>query len=229
MFLGKVNSTIEDMTDDTVTISEVAGVYVLTDDPAQKIKDAADYTFAYTTIYGDETTMEAIDAINEETGSDIETVEYDSVTEMVDALYAGDVQAMIMDETYEAVVNDTEGYEGFSEKVRIIYEHTRSYTEQKEDSNLDVTEDPFCVYISGSDTRSATLAKSRSDVNLLAFVNSIPFIGIRWLRRECLYVNAIMDNLNITIFKMRLTEGISQPYRHGHDGERRNSRHQFFL
>ena len=171
MFLGKVNSTIEDMTDDTVTISEVAGVYVLTDDPAQKIKDAADYTFAYTTVYGDETTMEAIDAINEETGSDIETVEYDSVTEMVDALYAGDVQAMIMDETYEAVVNDTEGYEGFSEKARIIYEHTRSYTEQKEDSNLDVTEDPFCVYISGSDTRSAKLAKSRSDVNILAFVN----------------------------------------------------------
>lgn len=178
MFLGKVNNTIADMTDDTVTISEVAGVYVLTDDSAQEIKDAADYAFAYTTVYGEETTMEAIDAINEEIGADteageagIETKQYDTVTEMVDALYSGEVQAIIMDETYEAVLTDTEGYEEFSTKTRIIYEHTRNYTEQKDDSPLDVTQDPFCIYISGSDTRSAKLAKSRSDVNILAFVN----------------------------------------------------------
>lgn len=34
-----------------------------------------------------------------------------------------------------------------------------------------MTKEPFVVYISGSDTRSKKLAKSRSDVNILAFVN----------------------------------------------------------
>ena len=171
LFLGKVNSTLDEMTSDTVTISEIAGVYVLIDDPAQDIKDAADYTFAYTLSSGKETTLETIDAINDEVKDEVETVEYASIPEMVDALRAGEVQAMIMDETYEAVLNDTEGYEEFSTTVRIIFEHTRSYTEEKEDSNLDVTKDCFAVYISGSDTRSAKLAKSRSDVNILAFVN----------------------------------------------------------
>lgn len=171
LFLGKVNSTLDEMTSDTVTISEIAGVYVLIDDPAQDIKDAADYTFAYTLSSGKETTLETIDAINDEVKGEVETVEYASIPEMVDALRAGEVQAMIMDETYEAVLNDTEGYEEFSTTVRIIFEHTRSYTQEKEDSNLDVTKDCFAVYISGSDTRSAKLAKSRSDVNILAFVN----------------------------------------------------------
>ena len=39
--------------------------------------------------------------------------------------------------------------------------------------DVKVTKEPFVVYVSGSDTREAKLAKSRSDVNILAFVNPV--------------------------------------------------------
>ncbi len=39
------------------------------------------------------------------------------------------------------------------------------------DTPLNPTEEPFAVYLSGSDTRSSSLNKSRSDVNIIAVVN----------------------------------------------------------
>lgn len=96
---------------------------------------------------------------------------------MVEALYSGETKAMILNRSYESVITDVEGYEDFSSRTRIIYEYTRTYevdnnseSEQK-DNDIDVTEDAFIVYISGSDTRSKKLTKSRSDVNILAIVN----------------------------------------------------------
>lgn len=79
---------------------------------------------------------------------------------MVEALYSGETKAMILNCSYESVITDVEGYEDFSSRTRIIYEYTRTYevdnnseSEQK-DNDIDVTEDAFIVYISGSDTRS---------------------------------------------------------------------------
>lgn len=80
------------------------------DDPAETINDAKDYTFAYTDSYGYEETKETIDKINKKTGSTINTKSYASAIEMVDALYSGEVKAMILNTSYESVITDTEAY-----------------------------------------------------------------------------------------------------------------------
>lgn len=171
--LGKLLGTIGYLTGDKETVEEKVGVYVMDDDPAKTINDAADYEFGISQSYGYEDTKEAIDDINKKLGSEIATKEYDTALDMVDALYSGKTKAMIINESYESIISDTEGYEDFTSKTRIIYEYTKTYEVEKTQKDVKVTKEPFAVYISGSDTREAKLAKSRSDVNILAFVNPV--------------------------------------------------------
>lgn len=62
-----------------------------------------------------------------------------------------------------------ESVEGFSEKVKILYQYGVK-TEVKKEKNVDVTE-PFNVYISGIDVDGPITTNSRSDVNLIMTVN----------------------------------------------------------
>lgn len=151
-------------------LEDVIAVYVQTDDPAESIEDAANYVFGYSNTYDVDNTLITIDAIEEELGQELQLVTYDTVSEMVDALYAGEIGAMILNEAYAGILEEQEDYLTFSSDTRIIYEYS-IYTELASVEAADLTEEPFIVYISGSDTRSEKLATSRSDVNLLAVVN----------------------------------------------------------
>lgn len=169
--LSKVMGTLNDMTGNKNVMEDKIVVYGMKDDPAETIDDAKDYTFAYTDSYGYEETKETIDDINKKTDSTINTKPYASAIEMVDALYSGEVKAMILNTSYVSVITDTEGYEDFETKTKVLYAYTKTYEVEKTEKDVQVTKEPFVVYISGSDTRSKKLAKSRSDVNILAFVN----------------------------------------------------------
>ena len=166
--LSKVMGTLNDMTGNKNVMEDKIVVYVMKDDPAETIDDAKDYTFAYTDSYGYEETKETIDDINKKTDSTINTKPYASAIEMVDALYSGEVKAMILNTSYVSVITDTEGYEDFETKTKVLYAYTKTYEVEKTEKDVQVTKEPFVVYISGSDTRSKKLAKSRSDVNILA-------------------------------------------------------------
>ena len=70
---------------------------------------------------------------------------------------------------YDAMVQNDETFEA---KVRVI-DTVSIVTEREEtDTNIDVTKDPFVVYLSGIDTRSNSLpSRSLSDVNIILAVN----------------------------------------------------------
>lgn len=70
---------------------------------------------------------------------------------------------------YDAMVENTEGYE---EKVRIIDTVTVKTRIENGETGIDVTKDPFLIYISGIDTRSGKMpSRSLSDVNIVMAVN----------------------------------------------------------
>lgn len=98
---------------------------------------------------------------------------YDNILDMVQALYEGSVDAMLMNVAYVDVVEAQDGYETFSSRTRTLYDHEEEnvVTEDSQTAEKSITTDPFVVYISGSDTRNLTLTTSRSDVNILAVVN----------------------------------------------------------
>lgn len=170
--LVKAENTLDDITGNVKTTDTVSA-YVMVDDPAQTLMDAKDYVFAVTEKYDYEHTQKAIQKINEAVGTQIRTQVYDNILDMVQALYEGSADAMLMNTAYVDVVQGQEGYETFSSRTRTLYDHEEEnvVTEDSQTAEKSITNDPFVIYISGSDTRNLKLTTSRSDVNILAVVN----------------------------------------------------------
>lgn len=193
--ITQVNDVMDSVTQ-TPTVSAVVDIYVLQDDKAQTLDDARNYTFAVTDFYDWENTQTAIAGIEEELGSKLNTVSYVNVFAMIDALYAGEADALFLNSAYVDILLELEAYRDFTQRTRILHEYAiqevPSPTETTAPSTADTTPDPeqttepsvqettpndpdlvepFVIYLSGSDTRSKVLRVSRSDVNILAVVN----------------------------------------------------------
>jgi LCP family protein required for cell wall assembly len=160
------------VSNDTIVILEKTAVYVMADDPAQSINDAEDYTFGYTSAYDYDNTMTAIEKVEDELDREIALQEYDTVVDMVDALYSGSIGAIFLNESYVDILEDMDDYGNFSTDTREILASEVQVVQQVTESVKDITQEPFIVYLSGSDTRNRTLSsKTRSDVNILAVIN----------------------------------------------------------
>ena len=105
--------------------------------------------------------------IEKKVGKDVKTEEYESLTDEANALLNGNVDAAVFNEGYMSMID--ESIEGFSEKVKILYQYGVK-TEVKKEKKADVTE-PFNIYISGIDVAGPITTNSRSDVNLIMTVN----------------------------------------------------------
>lgn len=178
--IGQLRQTLNAITNQTVS-ADTRGVYVLVDDPAQSLLDAVDYQFGIVSGYDVECTEKALDAIERETGAAVQTVAYDSVFAMIDAMYGGRNMAVILNESYIAILEEYPGYSDFDEKARLLFQAVLEVPQPEPPTTElpvepapvqpSVTNTPFVMYLSGSDTRSKLLTRSRSDVNILVVVN----------------------------------------------------------
>lgn len=104
----------------------------------------------------------------------VDYVTYDSVQAEVEALYNGDVEAIILNNVYFNSVAEIEGYESFNADIKTI--HSYSYYSEEANEPLvvsDVTTNPFTILISGHDSYGLITDMSRSDVNLLVTINPV--------------------------------------------------------
>lgn len=183
--VGQLYNTMNAITNTTIVTTEYT-IYVKADDPANNLADTRNYTYGVCYIPGDETLDKALTSLENEMGSSLNTLIFPSIPELVNALYFGDVNVIIMDSAYVSLLEDVDLYADFHSRVKAI--HVISVVEEVETptspptepatengANNDADSDkgfaPFVLYISGSDTRSATLSRSRSDVNILAVIN----------------------------------------------------------
>lgn len=164
---------------DVNTKSSSIGVYVKKDDPANSIFDAKDYTFGTLSGLDEENTAEAVNQITKEVAGSIEVKEVGGVTELIDALRNGDCQAIILNSAYIPVLDDMEGYENIEDEMKEINIQVVSLTldaNKKQGVTADLKEiendNVLQFYISGVDTRNSMLVNSRSDVNIIATVNT---------------------------------------------------------
>ena len=92
------------------------------------------------------------------------------VEAIVDALYDKKVDAILINEGSRDLVTDYK--KSFDKDTRVIWTTKfKSYNKIKEEKTLDVLKNPFCVYISGIDSRGSVQEVSRSDVNILMTIN----------------------------------------------------------
>ncbi len=172
--IADLQSTLDHITAPTpsgVTMS----VYVLKDNPAQSLEDAKEYRFAYVHAYEEERTQQVVAAVAKLSGHQPDCVVFTAVEDMVTALYNQQVDAVILNSGYVPILEENESFTGFSEKVRVLHEVVTIVTEPTETPEIpkSVTNTPFILYLSGSDTRYDTLRTSRSDVNILVVVHPV--------------------------------------------------------
>ena len=182
---SKLNQTVTAISQPD-TVSTVFGVYVRSEDSAQNIEDTAAHRYAMTDSVDPDQTRKAAEQIQILAGcADIENLE--SVNALVDALYDGSTDAIILNQSYADMVAEVEAYGDFFTRMRLLTEieitekeepqqepaETAPEAETEPEIEFDPTTIPFIVYLSGSDTRSSALVKGRSDVNILAAVNPV--------------------------------------------------------
>ena len=162
----------------TNPISQVThiGVFVLDDDEAVNIAGAADYTFGILQEMDRENTDSAIEKINKKLDKSIKTYEYTGTIDMVNSLFDGNSGAIILNTGYLSLIKETEGYEDIESKIReietiAVKEKSDNKNSSEDDEEKEIKE-VFTVLISGIDSRVGLVEKSRTDVNIIATVNT---------------------------------------------------------
>lgn len=173
VYIGKTNNTISDVTTAEVQ-TDVVSMYVMDDDPAQTVNDAANYEIGIMSSVDRENTDKTIDSIESQLGSQLNIQEYNTMFDLADALKSGEVGAIIINEAYVGIIGDVENYEWMTTDIRQIttVEHAVESSPEADAEVSDETQNTFVMYLSGIDTYGGISARSRSDVNILAVVNT---------------------------------------------------------
>ena len=175
----------------TTVRTEVAavGIYVRAEDTNDFAAVAGSYRYGILANQDRENTNEAVAQINQEYGVDIQPTSYQGLPQLIDGLFASEVDAIIVNSAYISLLSEMEGYEDAASRLREVkvthverqVEVQPEETQVPEDRLQGVTEETadstqegmiFTVFISGIDSRSGLVEKSRSDVNILASVNT---------------------------------------------------------
>ncbi len=108
-----------------------------------------------------------------------DTQEYSDIFAAADALFAGEVDAMILNESYAEMMTDIDGYDEFLTLTKVVYTVEQELTEEDIASKYegDITKNAFIVLIGGNDTWSysniSASSRKRTDVNILLVVNPV--------------------------------------------------------
>lgn len=167
--MAKGIGKLTDLTTTSVELTEVC-VYVRADDPAETLQDASDHTFGILSELNREDTDKTIDQIEEELSVELQTAEYSTPVDLVDALLSEEIGAIILNEAYLDVLEEMDDYAGLSSQIRELKKIVVETEIQTPVAEAKTT-GSFTVYIAGIDSRNGLIAKSRDDVNIIATVN----------------------------------------------------------
>lgn len=237
---------------ETVTETEAVSVCVMQDAEWQTLAETVDARFGVVNGQSEEAVKQVLNRLAGETGTELQITEFADMFLAADALRAGEIQVLVINEAYAGLIPEIEGYEWFATEVRVLENSVEEVQVEKpvnseaandsvhngadgQDGNdtqpdgtasgdsdvkpdsqpdadatdedekdsvvtdatpappmmelmeppeqvdwnalvnqemLEVPEGTFVVYISGVDTWGTPKAKSRSDVNILAVVNT---------------------------------------------------------
>ena len=177
-YINKTRSAISSISGETTEVTQMA-VYVKSDDAADSVEATAGYTYGILSSLDRENTDGAVAHLNSEFGTEVQTKEYAGLTELADGILNGEVNAMLLNSGYLSVYEDMDGYTDFSTKIKEVgtvdVESTIQSAEESTPIEPITTANGgkvYTIYLSGIDTRGEITAKSRSDVNIIATVNT---------------------------------------------------------
>lgn len=104
------------------------------------------------------------------------TKDYSILDDMMEAFYAGEVDAICLNEKYRDILHESEAYFNFQTDSRVVHQNVH-YTKVEKNDNPsdpvnDISKDAFTILVSGNDSYGTLQdSNTRSDANLLLTVN----------------------------------------------------------
>ena len=176
VYLFRTHNAVQDISGDSLGKQvDSMLVAVRSNDPAEKVKDTADYIYGLQHAEDGSDVDKAMEKVNQEIGAEVMTAEYKTLSEQAGALLDGNVQAIVYNEGFSGLLDEV--YDNFQGQVKIIAQYSiesEGDTDtiiQGKAAEVNVKNETFNFYISGIGVYGPVSTKSRSDVNILATVN----------------------------------------------------------
>ena len=198
VYIHKTTSALYEISGVNTEVAQV-GIYVKEEDVAGSINDTENYTYGILSELDRENSDKTLEKIKEETGKEVTVQEYRGLTELVDGLVRGETGAIVLNQAYQAILEEMEGYSNLESMIRQIdVENVETVIEtnipsesstsksdsignnENGDSGKEVAVqkvssakgEVFTIFVSGIDNRGGIVAKSRSDVNIIVTANT---------------------------------------------------------
>ena len=176
--LVKVPDIFDTLTNITNISEQNVSMYVMKDKNIKRLKDIEGKLVGTVEMIDPSGTEEVLKAMKER-GVKFNTEDYESTMELVQALYDGTVDGIILNASYMDMVLEYSDFESFNEDTRRIFtlDFKKETGLDTDDANKDkIIPDPFTVLISGYDERgelsdNALNEERRSDANVLLTIN----------------------------------------------------------
>ena len=167
LYVAQGDSTISNITGANSQVIRY-DVVVLKDHKAEKLSDLKGETVEVNLQVDSEQMQQAIDAMKKEESS-LKVKDVKDFEKMSEDLYDGKVEAIYFNEAYRTILE--EKHPQFETESKVIYAFEIEEKIEDISKNVNVTKDPFVIYVSGIDTYGKVSTVSRSDVNMLVTVN----------------------------------------------------------
>ncbi len=163
-------------------VSEQYYVIVKNDSAIQDITELKDKTVG-AFDEGIELYEEAIKKLNNTVSVNLESIK--SVHAMTEGLLSDDFDAAFLSSAHKSVIDEDSA--DFSKDTKIIYTvEVKVKADSVEEPKVNVTSEPFTIYISGNDSYGDLAARGLSDVNMLATVNPVTHeVLLTSIPRDC--------------------------------------------
>ncbi|MBF0779497.1 MULTISPECIES: LCP family protein [unclassified Granulicatella] len=156
----------------TKTKTETMSVVVLANSPINDVHDLSGQTVPAPTNMDNDNIQSLLTHIKEKTKTELSLGQVDSYAKAYQQLISGEVKAMILNSSYETLLENAD--KEYASKIKKIYEYTVTKEVVQDENKVKTSSDGrvFNVYVSGIDTYGSISTVSRSDVNIIMTVNT---------------------------------------------------------
>lgn len=142
---------------------------VLKDSEIENLKKGDSYRYGVSLLLDSELREHMVDEVLDKLKFSIVPLEFNMDSNAYVALKNNQIDVMIIDNGMSSFIE--EDYPDFWDEVKVIYEVSKEYDRGNVKTETNFKKDPFVIYISGIDTAGPLSYRSRSDVNILMYVN----------------------------------------------------------
>lgn len=172
-YLYSTASTLNTVTEQSAKSKNTVSLIVMAESTKSDVQDINGSKIGVLKNINKEGTKKSLNDISKQ-NIGYSTEKFDNVPAMLQALYEGQVDAIILNEAYRSNVSEIENYGNFNNETKVIHQ-TVYYTKEANNSLAvsDITSKPFTILITGNDSFGTLDEVSRSDVNMIVTINPL--------------------------------------------------------